>query len=85
METRKLVVRRDTRGQLCLHDAETGQMISAQASLQIDQQPDAPTMVIVRLFADPRMRGAVRIEAEKEGNSEVVDLFVSDLMGRKDG
>lgn len=85
METRKLVVRRDKRGQLCLHDAETGQMISGQARLQIDQQPNEPTMVVVRLFADPRMGGAVRIEAEKEGKSEVVDAFVSDIMAHKHG
>lgn len=84
MEARKLVVRRDKRGQLCLHDFETGQMISAQASLQIEQQPNEPTMITVRFFASPGMRGAVRIEAEKEGSSEIVDIVVSDLMEHRD-
>lgn len=85
MEARKLVVRRDKRGQLCLHDSETGQIISAQASLQIDQHPNEPTMITVRFCADPRMRGAVRIEAEKEGQSEIVDVFVRDLMESRNG
>ncbi len=85
MGARKLVVRRDQRGQLCLHDSETGQMISAQVSLQIEQQLDEPTMITARFFADPRIRGAVRIEAEKEGSTEIVDVFVSDLMERRNG
>lgn len=85
MEARKLVVRRDQRGQLCLHDSETGQLISAQVSLQIEQQPNEPTMITARFLADPRIRGAVRIEAEKEGASEIVDIFVSDLMERRNG
>ena len=85
MEARKLVVRRDKRGQLCLHDFETGQMISAQASLQIEQQPSEPTMITVRFFADPRMRGSVRVEAENEGQSEIVDIFVSDIMANGNG
>lgn len=85
MEARKLVVRRDRRGQLCLHDSETGQLISAQASLQIEQQPNEPTMITVRFFADPRMRGSLRIEAEKEGQSEIVELFVSDMMENRNG
>lgn len=85
METRKLVVRRNKRGQLCLHDSETGQLISAQASLQIEQQPNQPTMITARFFADPRMRESVRIEAEKEGKSEIIEVFVSDIMENRNG
>ena len=85
MEARKLVVRRDQRGQLCLHDSETGQIISAQTSLQIEQQPNEPTMITVRFCADPGMHESVRIEAEKEGQIEAVDVFVRDLMESRNG
>jgi hypothetical protein len=31
------------------------------------------------------MRGSVRVEAEKEGQSEIVDIFVSDIMANGNG
>lgn len=64
MGTRDLVVRRNKRGQLCLHDAQTGQPLAAQASLNIVQEPGEVTAVIVRFVADPRAPRCVRIEAD---------------------
>jgi hypothetical protein len=56
-KTRPLVLRRDEWGQVALFDAETGDMIAAQAEVQIRQQPSNVTEVTVTFYSHPGDKG----------------------------
>ena len=51
IKTRPLVLRRDQRGQVALHDAASGEMLGAQAEVNLRQLPGDTTEVTVRFLA----------------------------------
>lgn len=61
-QTRALVLRRDERGMLCLHDAETGAPLAAQLSVAVTQLPNDLTRVTVEFCASEGVDRAVKIE-----------------------
>jgi hypothetical protein len=64
MANSKLVVRRNAAWLLALHDAETGEMLPAQADLRIEQDPRDLTKVVVTFYASPLVGQAVAIEVD---------------------
>lgn len=61
-KTRALVLRRDSQGQLCLHDEETGLPLAGPAEVSISQSPHEPTAITVKFYASPQLGESVRLE-----------------------
>lgn len=64
-ESMKLALRRTKDGRAyALHDAETGEILPAQQSLQIIQEAGDLTKVVVTFVADSRASPRVQIERD---------------------
>lgn len=66
MDKRKLVLKRtDNKAKaLVLHDAQTGEILVGQQSLQVIQEPNELTRIVVTFVADKRSSDRVDIQCD---------------------
>lgn len=62
MISRALILKRNELGEVAVHDAETGQILSAQTSVRLVQEPDNFTRVIVEFSAGGEPSSGLRLE-----------------------